>query len=85
MGAAMASLIIRNLDESLKAELRLQAAQHGWSMEQEAREILRATLTATAPSGSFADRMQQRFSRYEIDELPIPPRQPQRTPPSFEG
>mgnify|MGYP001102400252 FL=1 len=29
----MASLTIRNLDDSLKAELRLRAAQHGRSME----------------------------------------------------
>lgn len=29
----MASLTIRNLDESLKTKLRLQSAQHGCSME----------------------------------------------------
>ena len=38
----MASLTIRNLDDELKALLRLQAARHGCSMEQEARENAQA-------------------------------------------
>lgn len=46
----MASLTIRSLDETIKAKLRLQAAQHGWSMEQEVREILRVTLTSSGVS-----------------------------------
>ena len=37
----MASLTIRNLDDSLKERLRVRAAQHGHSMEEEARLILR--------------------------------------------
>ena len=37
----MASITIRNLDESVKARLRIRAAQHGRSMEEEARHILR--------------------------------------------
>ena len=41
----MASITIRNLDDHLKARLRVRAAHHGRSMEEEARHILRATLT----------------------------------------
>jgi phosphopantothenoylcysteine decarboxylase / phosphopantothenate---cysteine ligase len=37
----MASLTIRRLDEALKQRLRLRAARHGRSMEDEARTILR--------------------------------------------
>jgi phosphopantothenoylcysteine decarboxylase / phosphopantothenate---cysteine ligase len=37
----MASLTIRRLDDELKKRLRLQAARHGRSMEDEARVILR--------------------------------------------
>ena len=37
----MASLTIRKLDDGLKKRLRLRAAQHGRSMEDEARTILR--------------------------------------------
>ena len=38
----MASLTIRKLDEALKAQLRLRAARHGRSMEEEIRLILAA-------------------------------------------
>src|SRR5215216_2944498 len=49
----MATILIRRLDESTKARLRIRAAQHGRSMEEEAREILRqavATLDANQPN-----------------------------------
>lgn len=42
----MASITIRNLDEDIKRRLRLCAAGHGWSMEEEARN-LRYSLIAT--------------------------------------
>lgn len=42
----MSSITIRNLDEDLKARLRLRAARHGLSMEQEVRNILQRTLAA---------------------------------------
>jgi len=47
----MPSIIIRNLDEEIKSLLRLQAAQHGHSMEREAREILRTALSRQ-PAGN---------------------------------
>ena len=37
----MASITIRGLDDDLKQRLRLRAARHGRSMEDEARTILR--------------------------------------------
>jgi len=40
----MASITIRQLPEGTKRKLRIRAAQNGRSMEQEAREILRAEL-----------------------------------------
>jgi len=42
----MASMTIRDIDDSLKARLRLRAAKHGRTMEDEARDILRAALSA---------------------------------------
>ncbi|MDR2671915.1 MAG: hypothetical protein LBC35_01175 [Coriobacteriales bacterium] len=36
----MASLIVRNIDESVKANLRKRAAKHGRSTEAEVRSIL---------------------------------------------
>jgi len=41
----MGSITIRNLDDSLKSRLRVQAAVHGRSMEDEARDILRSALS----------------------------------------
>jgi plasmid stability protein len=43
----MGSLTIRKLDESVKKRLRIQAARHGRSMEEEARVILAAGLKQT--------------------------------------
>lgn len=40
----MAQLIVRNLDEALVRELKVRAARHGRSAEEEHREILRRVL-----------------------------------------
>lgn len=42
----MATMTIRNIDDRLKAGLRVRAAMHGRSMEDEARDILRTALSA---------------------------------------
>src|SRR5712672_1518811 len=49
----MASITIRQLDDDLKKRLRLRAARHGRSMEDEVRTILRG---AAANDGAAADR-----------------------------
>jgi plasmid stability protein len=40
----MAILTVRNAEDSIKAKLRLVAAEHGHSMEEEVRQILKRTL-----------------------------------------
>lgn len=80
----MANLTIRNLDAELKARLRLQAARHGCSMEQEVRDILRRAVMQEAGDISFAERIRARFTDLEADALPTPPRRPARTPPVAE-
>lgn len=40
----MASITIRNLEESTRRKLKIRAAMHGRSMEQEVREILKSAL-----------------------------------------
>lgn len=80
----MASLTIRNLDDSLKSRLRLQSAQHNCSMEAEVRNILRQALGPAAPPTDFAARVQQRFANLQVDSLPIPERQSVRTPPDMD-
>ncbi|NBT55722.1 MAG: pantothenate metabolism flavoprotein [Betaproteobacteria bacterium] len=83
----MSSITIRNLDDSLKASLRLRAARHGLSMEQEVRNILRNTLAAESGASSgldFALRINQRVKGLGANDLRLPPRQSARTPPDFD-
>ena len=76
----MASLTIRNLDEELKSRLRLQAARHGCSMEQEARWILSQAVMPTASPPTFAQTIHQHFAGLDADNLPIPERRLSRVP-----
>lgn len=65
----MAVLTIRNIDDEVKNRLRLRAAQHGCSMEQEVRDILLKAVTEK-PDKDFAQRIQKRFAALELDALP---------------
>ncbi len=81
----MASITIRNLEDSLKARLRVRAAHHGCSMEEEARHILRAALTEERqPVTHLGDAIRQRFAPFGGVEVPDVGREPLRAPPSFE-
>jgi plasmid stability protein len=40
----MAQLIVRNIEDAVVHKLRIQAAAHGISMEEEHRRLLRSTL-----------------------------------------
>jgi len=79
----MGSLTIRNLDNNLKAQLRLRAARHGRSMEAEARTILAQSLGASADEQNLAVAIQRRFESLDAESLPIPRRQVVREPPEF--
>lgn len=74
----MATLTIRDLDDHLKAQLRVRAAEHGRSMESEVREILRSVLTEPASGPGMGTRIRQRFT--DADDLSIEP--PPRTEPA---
>jgi plasmid stability protein len=81
----VASITIRNLDESLKSRLRLQAAVHGRSMEDEARDILRSALNhEVLPPGNLADAIRARFAPLGGFDLPEVPRDAMREPPAFD-
>ncbi|WP_455289037.1 FitA-like ribbon-helix-helix domain-containing protein [Cupriavidus necator] len=70
----MATLTIRNLDDKLKARLRIEAAQHGRSMEEEVREILRRALSKPPGRGGLGSRLHQRFATLADPGLELPPR-----------
>jgi plasmid stability protein len=81
----MASITIRRLDESTKARLRVRAAQHGRSMETEARDILTVALaTQSRDPQNLPDAIRARFAHLGCLELPEIPREPGRDPPTFE-
>lgn len=81
----MATLTIRNLDDPLKRRLRLRAAARNRSMEEEARQILRAALLETdaAEQPDLGARIHARFARIGGVELAIADREPVRAPPDL--
>lgn len=84
----MSSITIRNMDPALKEKLRVRAAEHGHSMEAEARDILKIALDRKAPPASGAElvaRIRARFEHLEgLDDTELPPRGPTRELPRFE-
>jgi plasmid stability protein len=82
----MAMLTIRNLDPAIKERLRVRAAQHGQSMEAEARGILQTVLRAPErlPERNLYERVRARFAPIGGIDLELPPREPTRDPPRFD-
>ena len=77
----MATLMIRGMDERVKAELRVLAARRGVSMEQHARDILEQAVLGPRRDEPFAQRIRQRFAAVAVESLPVPTRQaPRRAP-----
>ena len=86
----MATLTIRNIDDQVKAKLRVNAAQHGVSMDEEVRQTLTRAVMQPANDGDsrgLATRIRDRMQRMGIKgfELEIPPREMPREPPDFSG
>lgn len=80
----MASIVIRQLEESIKARLRVQAAHHGRSMEEEAREILRSALTEKKRAQMhLVESIRRRVKAAGGVELGLPPRGPIRGTPEL--
>ena len=80
----MTSITIRNLDDGLKRKLRLRAAAHDRSMEEEARDILRCALAEEpAPTDNLADAIRRLIEPLGGVELPPFPRGAMREPPDF--
>lgn len=67
--STMGQLLVRNLDDDVKAKLQRRARRHGRSTEEEVRVILRAAVTgesaAPAPLGS---RLAARFAGLGLGE-----------------
>jgi plasmid stability protein len=82
MEEVMASITIRNLDEKTKLRLRIRAAHHNRSMEEEARNILSVALAEGASAKiNLAAAIRRRFKPLGGIELQLPSREPMREPP----
>lgn len=68
----MAQLLVRNLEDDVKARLQRRARRHGHSTEEEVREILRnAVRDEGAPQASLGSCLQARFAGIGLDhDLP---------------
>ena len=68
----MAQVIVRNLEEDVKAALKQRASQHGWSMEEEVRHILRRAVNdEPITTGNLGSRIAARFADVGLNE-PLP-------------
>ena len=80
----MASITIRRLDEAVKAKLRVRAASHGRSMEEEARELLKDGLrTSRSPRLNLAQSIRRHIDPLGGVDLELPRREAVRRPPNF--
>jgi antitoxin FitA len=69
---SMAQVIVRNLDDAVKRKLQRRAAQHGHSMEEEIRDILRdAVKDEGRRRKGLGTAIAERFKGIELEE-PIP-------------
>lgn len=80
----MAQLVVRNLDDDVKAKLQKRARKHGHSTEQEVRNILQdAVKQGSEPDLPLGTRIASRFAGLgfkpgEIKELRGQPVRPAR-------
>lgn len=67
----MATLTIRDLDDEVKARLRIRAAENGRSMEAEARELLAAALSGRRPPRGLGSHIRDQFADIGGAELDL--------------
>jgi antitoxin FitA len=85
----MSMLTVRNLDDAVKARLRVQAAEHGWAMEEEVRRILTRATLGTADTPALGSRISARFKSLDSSKaaggaaITPPVRRLPRTAPQF--
>ena len=81
----MAQLVVRNIENGVKARIQRRAKRNGRSMEEEVREILRAAVhrEETTPAGGLGTEISKIFAKHGLDS-PIPELRFEIKPPTFE-
>lgn len=69
----MPSLSVRKVDEKTIRQLRMQAAKHGVSMEEEVRQIIKRAVSTPEDLGDLAVKLF--CSAYNGEELNLPARE----------
>ena len=80
MEALMAQLVVRNLEDDVKAKLQKRARQHGRSTEEEVRDILRSAVNDKGSrEPGLGTRIAARFAGKGLtEEIPEQRSQPAR-------
>jgi plasmid stability protein len=86
----MGSLLIHNVDDALRDQLKARARAHGRSLEEEARETLRTAIAQQASVAASQNLMQIATAYFGPERgvtLDLPRRDAdlQRPPPDFSG
>ena len=80
----VASITIRNLEDNVKTRLRVRAAEHRRSMEEEVRIILRDAVNLGRPGPrNLVEFTRECFASLGGIELELPKRGSMREPPNF--
>ena len=79
----MARLTIRDLDDAVKEKLRVRAAPHGHSMEEEVRLILRRAVDGIT-GAQLLKTMEEKLGPPHGVDLEIPPRSSRRGAADFD-
>jgi antitoxin FitA len=77
-------LTVRKLDPALKERLRLRAARHGRSMEEEVRQILSAACEPEDLPRNAFEALRRPFAGIGGVDLELPERRLGREPPRFD-
>ncbi len=80
----MASITIRNLDDETKRRLRIRAAEHGRSMEEEARDLLNKAMMLPRRGDKLGTAIHSLFKPFGGVELEPYPREPLGPPPDLD-
>ena len=81
----MGTLTIHSVDTALKDCLRVVAAAHGRSMEEEVRVILRNVLAQPVSQAGLGSRVHARFAVLGGADFALPVRTDQARPVNFES
>ena len=71
----MAQIIIRGLDDGIKAQLAAQAANRGFSMEEHARHVIETAVRSDSASIGMGTAIHRFFEGCHLDSpLELPPK-----------